>query len=340
MSVIAPAYVTVNPSFTLPGILLPYSQASGAFDLLPTGEPMVQLGDGDVMAYANRADIRTKIAAAQSSPNELPSVEIVMSQINTATYNQRVVAQYDHHDTSALARRGLGIVQAQRLGMWQAHMQLARVGLLQGYNPANGEGIINAVGATQVMFPPDSNGNDTVVTYDNGQAAFFLMQQVAQIKAKTVSLGYGNKFVFLMPQRIGLLWEYNVVQVTQFQRPGAGTESTTGVLKSVTMVNGDEIIWGYDDTLEGQGAGGTDLIILAMPQVHKPTTGDNWNTNKFAEVAPGIEACLLQLCDMAAPREIPTPLAFGTIHVGSEMRLSSGWPLRPEALSLISIAYQ
>jgi hypothetical protein len=325
---------------TLPGVLLPYSQASGAFDLLPSGEPMVRLGEGDLMVYANRVDIRTKMAAGQSSANELPSVEIVMSQINTATYNQRVVAQYDHHDTSAMAQRGMSIVQAQRLGMWQGHMQLARQALLYGYNPANGEGIVNTPGATRVSLPPDSNGNDTAVTYDNGQIAFFLMQQVAQIKAKTVSLGYGNKFVFLMPQRIGLLWEYNVVQTTQFQRVGAGTDSSVGVLKHVLMDNGDEIIWGYDDTLIGQGAGGTDLIVLAMPEVKKPSSNDGWNTNKFAEVAPGIEACLLQLCDMAAPREIPTPLAFGTIHVGSEMRLTSGWGLRPECVTLISIAYQ
>ena len=43
---IAPAYVTVNPSYTLPELLLPYSQASGAFDLLPTGEPLVRLAHG------------------------------------------------------------------------------------------------------------------------------------------------------------------------------------------------------------------------------------------------------------------------------------------------------
>jgi hypothetical protein len=338
MSDIAPAFVTVNPSMTLPGIILPYNQASDAFDLLPTGEPLVRLGEGDLMVYANRADIRTKAIAAQSSPNELPSVEIVLSQINTATYNQRVVAHYDHHDTAAMARRGMSIVQAQRLGMRQSHAQLAREALLYGYNPANGEGIVNAPGALQIMFPPDSNGNDTAIEYDNGQAGQFLMQQVGALKTRTMSLGYGNKFVFLMPQRIGALWEYNVVQVTQFQRPGAGTDSTKGTVQAVTMANGDTIIWGYDDTLIGKGAGGTDMIILGMPEVHKPTE-QGINTNVFAEVAPGIEACLLQLCDMAAPREIPTPLAFGTIHVGSEMRLTSGWPMRPETLSLISIAF-
>ena len=340
MPTIAPAFITVNPSYTMPEILLPYSQASGAFDLLPTGEPMVRLSDGDLVAYIKRADVRTKMAAGQSAYNQLPSCEVVMSQISTPTYLQRVRAEYDHHDTAAMGRWGVSIVDAQRLAMRQGHFQLARSALLYGFNPANGEGLLNTAGATSIPLPADSGGNDTVVSYDNGEMAFFLISQLSAIKTATNQLGIGRKFTILGPQRVLGAFEYqNIVQLVQFQRTGAGSSSTAGVVKDVAGMNDDEIIWAYDDTLIGKGLAGHDAVIICMPEVEKPQ-GSNMNTNEFAKLAPGLEACTLQLCDMAAPREIPTPLAGGAIDVLSEMRITSGWGIRPEAVRIVSMQYQ
>jgi hypothetical protein len=339
MGNIAPAYVTLNPSFTMPEILLPYSQASGAFDLLAKGEPLVRLGEGDLVAYIKRADIRTKMAAGQSAYNELPSVGIAMSMISTASYLLRVRAEYDHHDTAAMGRWGVSIVEAQRLGTRQAHFQLLRTMVLNGMNPSNGEGLLNAVGATSIPLPADSNGDDTVVTYDNGQMALFLLQQILGIKQRTNQLGIGRKFTILGPQRTLGTFEYNVVQLVSFQREGAGTGSTAEMLKDVLEKNGDEITWAYDDTLIGQGAGGTDAVIITMPEVQKPD-GGKINTNEFAKLAPGLEACTLQLCDMAAPREIPTPIAGGAIDILTELRATSGWGVRPEAITIVSMQYQ
>jgi hypothetical protein len=338
MSNIAPAFVTVNPSYMMPDILLPYSQASGAFDLLPTGAPLVRLSDGDLVVYIKRADIRTKVAAGQAAYNQLPSVTIAMSMISTPTYLMRVRAEYDHHDTAAMARWGVPIASAQSLGMRQGHFQLARNALLYGFNPANGEGLINTFGATRVDLPPDSNNNDTVVTYDNGQMAFFLLGEILNIKTRTNNLGHGRKFTICGPQRTLGTFEYNIVQLTQFQRVGAGSASTAGTVKDVAGLNGDEIIWAYDDTLEGKGSNGTDAVIICMTEVEKPKA-PNWNTNEFAKLAPGLDACTLQLCDMAAPREIPTPLPGGATDVLSEMRITPGWGIRGEAVSIISMAY-
>lgn len=340
MANLAPSFVTVNPSYTMPEILLPYSQASGAFDLLATGEPMQRLSEGDLYAYIKRADVRTKMAAGQSASNSLPSVSVAMSQISTPTYLLRVRAEYDHHDTAAMGRWGVSIVEAQRLGMRQGHFQLARTALLYGMNPANGEGLLNANGATATSLPADSFGNTTVVSYDNGQMAFFLIGLISAIKSRTNQLGIGRKFTILGPQRVLGAMEYqNIVQLTSFQRVGAGTTSTAGVLKDVLEMNGDEIVWAYDDTLIGKGANGSDAVIVTMPEVQKPN-GGKINTNEFAKLSPGLEACTLMLCDMAAPREIPTPLPGGAIDVLSEWRISSGWGVRPEAITIASMVYQ
>ena len=129
-----------------------------------------------------------------------------------------------------------------------------------------------------------------------------------------------------------------MVQLVQFQRPGAGTSSTKEMFESVLATNGDKINWCYDDTLIGQGLGGTDAIIINMPNVAKPD-GGKINTNEFAKLSPGLEACSLMLNDMVAPREIPIPIAGGAIDILSELRSTSGWGIRGETITIVSAAY-
>lgn len=341
MASVAPAFVTLNPHYMLPELLVPYAQASGAFEVLHNGEPLVRLSDGDLAVYGKRIDIRTQMAAGQSAYNSLPSVSTMLSTFQTATYLLRVRAEYDHHDIAAHARWGVSLPEIQRLGMRQGHFQLCREALLYGMNPANGEGIVNTNGATAVNLPADSNGNTTVTTYDNGQMAFFLLSQLSALKTRTNQLGIGHKFTILGPQRVLGAFEYqNIVQLTQFQRTGAGSASTAGLVKDVAENNDDEIVWAYDDTLIGKGAGGNDAVLIVMPEVEKPQSASQWNTNEFAKLAPGLDACVMMLCDMAAPKEIPTPLPGGAIDVLSEMRITSGWAIRPEAVTVISMQYQ
>lgn len=339
MASIAASFAIVNPSYIDPGILLPYSQASGAFETLADGQPLARLSEGDLYAYIKRIELRTKVGGSQSAYNQLPSISTTLSMISTPSYLLRVRGEYDHHDTAAMGRWGVPIVETQRLGMRQGHFQLMRNMLLYGMNPANGEGLLNTQGATAVNLPADTNGNTTVVTYDNGQMAVFLLTQISALKTRTNQLGLGQKITILGPQRVLGAFEYqNIVQLVQFQRAGAGSASTAGVVKDVLLMNDDEISWVYDDTLIGKGAGGTDAVIITMPEVKKPQ-GSKINTNAFAALAPGIEACTLQYCDMAAPREIPTPLAGGAIDVLSELRCTSGWGVRPEAISILSMQY-
>jgi hypothetical protein len=341
MANIAPAIAIVNPSYMEPGIVLPYVQASGAFDLLPEGAPLPRLQEGDLYAYIKRLDLRTVASAGQSAANQLPSISTTLNVASTPSYLIRVRGEYDHHDTAAMARWGVPIAETQRLGMRQAHFQLARNALLTGFNPVGGEGLINATGATAVNLPPDSFSNDTVVTYDNGEMSVFLLAQVQALKTRTNQLGEGHQITILGPQRVLGTFEYqNIVQLTQYQRKGAGSTTTAGVVKAVLGDNDDTIIWVYDDTLIGQGYGGTDAVIMNMPTIEPIMARGTIDTNVFAGLAPGLSACSLMYCDMGAPREIPTPIPGGAIDIVSEWRITSGWGVRPETITIISMQYE
>jgi len=340
MAAITPSYVITNPAYIMPEIILQYQQASGFIEAFANSEVMPRLSEGTLYAYIKRLDIRTKTAAGQQAYNSLPSVTTNAQMISTPTYLLRVRGEYDHHDTAAAGNWGVSIQDITRLGARQGIFQQMRNAALYGFNPQNGEGLLNTNGATAVNLPPDSNGNDTVVTYDNGQMAIFLLQQIMQLKTRMNQLGIGKRITILGPQRVLGTFEYqNIVQVTQFQRAGAGSLPTAGVVKEVAAMNDDQIDWVYDDTLQGQGAGGNDAIIITIPEVTKPI-GGAVNTNEFANVAPGLAACNIMLCDMAAPREITTPIAGGALDTLYELRVTSGWGLRPEAITVVSMQYQ
>lgn len=339
MGVMAPNIVRVDPSFMEPGLVIMYTQRSGAFTLLAGGKPLVKLGEGDMYVYIQSIELRTKISANQASDNNLMSCDIVMNYASTPTYNFQTRGEYNHHDAAAMGRRGASVVEAQRLGMRQAHFQLLRSALLYGMQPVNGEGLINAQGATNINLPPDPNGNNTVTTYDNGAMAFFLGQQVQQIKTRTYQMGHGMRFGIVGPQRTLGAFEYNVVQLTQFQREGAGSASTKETFERILNWNGDKIEWTYDDTLIGKGAGGADLVLLVMPEVEKPDGVPPINTAPFNEFQPGIDMCTAQYMDMAAPREIITPVPGGVVDTLAELRASSGWGIRPEAITIINMPF-
>jgi hypothetical protein len=331
--------MTVSPSYMMPEILLQQQQASGAFYTLADKNPLVRLSNNDRVAYVKRFDIRTQISVGQNMQNELPGVNINASLEQTAAYLLQVRSTYNSMDMADAAVWGASLPEAQRLGRRQAIYQELRNMLLYGKNPTAGEGLLNNPNSTYVNLPPDSNGNDTVLTYDNGEMATFLLQQVLSLKQTLYQLGFPSRVVILGPQRVlGQLQYPNIVQLTQYQRQGAGTMTTSGVVTDVLDINADSIEWCYDDTLEGKGAGGTDAILLVIPEIVVPESNSMVNTNEFARLTPNLRACTLMLADMAAPLEITYPIGEAT-GVVSQYRSTSGWAIRPEAVQVISMQY-
>jgi hypothetical protein len=341
MAAIFPSFPVVQPSFMMPELIMNYQQASGAFEVLATGDAMPRLGAGDLYVYIKTLDIRTNVSNSQAANgNQLPSVTLDAGYRSTPTYLHRCRSEYDQHDTAAAANYNVALPEAYRLGSRQAIFQQMRNALLYGITGSNGEGLLNTNGATTATLPADSNGNTTLVTYDNGQLEQWFLSQIVASKVRMMQSGQENLVVILGPQRALLQLELQaIVQLTQYQRAGAGTSTVGQVIKEQVKQSGEgEVIFAYDDTLIGQGSGGTDAIVIVIPEIKVPK-GSPINTNEFATLKPGLEATALMLSDMAAPREIPTPLPGGAIDIVSEMRTTPGWAIRPEAVTILSVQY-
>ena len=339
MTVVAPAFVTVSPSYIEPNLILPYTQASGFTDVLYGGDPQIRLKPDDQYVFAKKLNIRQQVTAAQQAANVLPGCDIVASQISTPTYLMRSRAEYDHHDTNAAGNWGISVPEAYQLGNRQGMNQQARNAALYGFNPQNGEGILNGAGITAVNLPPDTFGDTTASTYDAGQMAVFLLQQIAALKTRMNQLGQPLRITILGPQRILSIFTYSgIVQLTSVQRPGGGSFTTMQVIAWILEENKDELFWAYDDSLEGKGAGGNDAVLIVAPEIKKPTA-PKFNTNIFADLSPALDATVIQYADMAAPLEITVPLAAGATDTTYEQRITSGWVLRGEAVTVVSMQY-
>ncbi|SUH14976.1 Uncharacterised protein [Salmonella enterica subsp. enterica] len=161
-----------------------------------------------------------------------------------------------------------------------------RNALLYGMNPAGGEGVLNTNGAITVSLPADSRGNTTVLTYDHGEMAVFLLAQIQAIRTELCKWAGRHAWLSSVLSARWVPWKCSrVVQLTSYQRPGGGTSTVKGTVNGVGDDADCEIEWGYDDTLIGAGANGTDAIVIAMPEVERPEVNAKINTNEFARLS-------------------------------------------------------
>ncbi len=341
MAYLFPAQAKVNPNFSEPELIVTYAQASGFAGAMAGGAPRVRLGSDDLYVYVNRLDVRTESVASQFGANYLPSASLSANYEQAQTYLLRTRNNYDRHMMQAAGRYNVSLPQATELGQRQGIYQQLRSMFLYGYNPTNNEGMLNVQGATAVTLPSDTYDNTQVSTYDNGQMYLFLLSQIVALKTRMYQSGasISNRIVIVSPQRVFLQFQYGaVVQVTSFQRPGGGTSTVAEAMQKVAEEAGDSIEWYYDDTLIGKGSGGSDMVIMTIPEVEIPDIG-GINTNEFGKVNPSTKAVNVMYSDVAAPIKIQTPIPDGGITQVLEMRATSGWCWRPQGLTLLSMPY-
>jgi hypothetical protein len=336
LPLIAPARAIVHPSFVEPGLIVTTSQPSGFADAFAGGGPLNKIGSVDKWIYINRLDLRTQVVAQQAAANLLPSCTIALDYIQTATYRAQSRCEYDDIDMAEAGSWNVGLPEAYRLAMRQGIFQYMRTAALFGVNASNAEGLLNTPGALFVNLPPDSYGDTTILTYDSGQLALFFLLQIQNMITRMYQAGVPNRIVILAPARILLQMQMtNIVQVTSYQRVGAGTATTAQIIVEMAKQFGYTVEFAFDDTLQGAGAASADAVIMTVPEAVIAST-PGINTNVFAGMQPNLEANTLQYVDVSAPVEISTPIVTG-IDVTSRMRMSSGWCIRSQAITVISI---
>ena len=341
MAYLFPSQAQVNPSFREPELIVQYAQASGFMETMAGGAPRVRIGKDDLYVYINALNIATEATVSQFGANWLPSTSLQAEYEQAQTYVLRNRNNYDDAMERAAARYNVSLPNALELGQRQGIFQRLRDMYWYGVIAANNEGILNTQGATAVTLPADNLGNTTVVTYSANSMYQFILQQIVLAKSRMYQSGsqIANQIVIASPQREFLNFQYaSIVEVTSYQRPGGGTNTVAGAIQKVAEEAGDTIEWVYDDTLIGKGAGSTDMVVIAFPEIKVPNM-PGLNTNEFGKLEPSTKAAIVQYLDVAAPIKVMTPIPDGGVTQVLELRATSGWVWRPQAITLISMQY-
>lgn len=341
MSAFAPAITTVAPSMMLPEILMQYSMASGAFEILPEGKPRVKISSSDLVVYQKYLRATTQVQVGQSLPGQLPSASMLPSYDQMKTYRMSSRSQYSFLDTDAAGRWGYSLPDALQLANRQGHAQQLRNMLLYGVQASNNEGVTNSPNAETSNLGADSTGAATYDKWDAGQLAVFMLSLISTQKTRMMLLGQTLDTVVLAPQRFLQVLEWTgIVELTSYQRPGGGVATIGGMVKNVASdASDDNILFAADDTLIGKGAGGSDLILITNPEIKVPDARQAINTNIFATLAPNQQAINVMFTDVAAPTEVPSPMPDGGLTTLYTMRATPGWNFRPEGITLLSAAH-
>lgn len=338
MPISAPERILVHPSAVEPNLIVTTAQASGFVEDLGGGELRQLLSENDKVVYQNHVDIRTHVAAQMAAANVLPGATITLDYIQTLAYLIRTRQNYNHLDVADAGEWNVSLPLAYQLGARQGIAQAIRGANLYGFNASNNEGLLNTPNAVTTTLPPDPWGNTTLVTYDNGALAIWLLGEIQSARQLMFSLGLPQKVVFLAPQRvIGQLQYQNIVQVVAYQRPGAGTATTGQVVTKVGEENMTDVVWAYDDTLIGKASGGNDAMLLVIPEAVIPEAPIN--TNVFAKLTPQMSAMTLQYTASAAPIELTGPIGAEAVDFMAMQRITSGWAPRPQAVTILSVPF-
>ena len=339
MAAIAPAVKKITPSFEEPGLALAYQLPSSAPMLLADSEIRIRLSPEDLFVYLNSLTVRSNVQGGQNPSRLLPGVDLISQLHGFQTYFFNARETIDRHAVAAANFRGYSLPQAIDLGMDQGFFRMACNMILFGVNPGLGEGLLNVQGAYYQNLVADSFGNTTIRTYDNGQLAIQFLTLISQVLQATNQTTLPTRVAILMPQTWhNQLFMNDVVQLTQYQRPGAGTDTTGEMIKRLGEGNNVTVEFGIDDALKGAGSSGSDACVITIPELKKPTT-EYLNTNKFADLQPSINAVNLMYGDMAKPIKIESPGPSGSFVVDREWRLSPGIGFRPEGTVILNAVY-
>lgn len=330
------AKIQVQPSYTMPGMVVQQSLVSGFTGLLGGGNVQARLNASDVAVYMQSLKFKANSVISQNPANQLPSgVELMPEMRSIPTYFIRAKAEYDMHDVAAAGNWNVSLEAAIKLALKQSHFERIRDAALYGVNATNHEGILNAPNIATATLPADSHANTGFIDYDNGELLVWLLNRINDVTSRTFTSGAPVRLAFLMPVRLLNKLTTGIVQLVTYQRVGAGSNSVEGTLHSVMEWNGKTLEFYVDNTLIGKGDGGTDGIILAIPELVDQS--DNaFNTNVFASLQPNITANIVQMCDTPEPVFYTVPLSMQNNEIMSEQKIIPAWGLRPEAITFIS----
>lgn len=326
----------VQPSVTLPGLLVPQTQNVDFEKYIGSKTNMADTADE--MLYITAVNkINSETSVGQQWNDKLTNQGYSLGQISLPFYRINAYFEYDENERAKFERLSNGIslpVFLESLAK-QGINQRKHQAILFGFDNSLEQGI--AANATLVSTPADSKGVSTLIGYSIPELQLFLSSVVRQ--AMDNSFNLIKPVVFASSVRAINYLKTAIVPTASYLQSG-GIDSIAGVYDRVVSewLGCPKVEWIADDMLRGAD-GEPDSILIVAPGMD---VSSKVNTDVSQNLVGELNSVNYNTMYDAAQGLVKKvrPDDFGKFSALLTYKMTPGACLRAEAAYEVKIQYQ
>ena len=254
----------VVPHSIIPGVVAPVNQNA---DYIKALAGITKYGDlGSDYLYLTTLDkIDTPTTIGQQWRGGVDTAQFSNNQLAWQYYTIQARMEYTDQQAAKLGKilPGIGIDTLLDKLCRQGINQRDHYGTLFGFDPAQTQGLVKQ--GTTATFPADSDAHTTVSSYNPDELMAFMATQARTAMNNTY--GMAKPVVFMSSVRVVNWIKSVMLNLAQYQMPGAGVDSIGGAYSRVVgeWLGVGKIEFIADDLLKGAGTGGADVMLFVAP---------------------------------------------------------------------------
>jgi hypothetical protein len=328
----------VVPHTVIPGVIAPVNQNA---DYLKAFAGITKLGEiGDDYAYLTTLEkIHTPTTIGQQWRGGVDTAQFATNQLAYQYYTIQARFEYTDQQAAKLGKilPGIGIHDLFGRLSRQGIAQRDHYGALFGFDPAQTQGLVKQ--GTTASFPADSDGHSTLTAYNPDELMAFMAGQARTAMNNTY--GMAKPVVFMSSVRVVNWIKSTMINLTQYQMPGAGVDSVGGAYSRVVgeWLGVGKIDFVADDLLKAAGTNSTDVMLFVAPGLSEQDKVDPRYSqyqlddlphnmmNTFKDEAGGLI-------------ESPNPIIDRVTSVNLSLQTTPGAVTRADAVRVIEVAYE
>lgn len=254
----------VVPHSIIPGVVAPVNQNA---DYIKAFAGITKYGDlGSDYLYLTTLDkIDTPTTIGQQWRGGVDTAQFSNNQLAWQYYTIQARMEYTDQQAAKLGKilPGIGIDQLLDKLCRQGINQRDHYGALFGFDPAQTQGLVKQ--GTTATFPADSDAHTTISSYNPDELMAFMATQARTAMNNTY--GMAKPVIFMSSVRTVNWIKSVMLNLTQYQMPGAGVDSIGGAYSRVVgeWLGVGKIEFIADDLLKGAGTNSSDLMLFVAP---------------------------------------------------------------------------
>ena len=328
----------VVPHSVIPGVVAPVNQNA---DYVKAFAGITQYGDlgSDYLYLTTLETIHPPTTIGQQWRGGVDSAQFANNQLAYQYYTIQARYEYTDQQAAKLGKiiPGVGIEKLLDDLCQQGVQQRRHYGALFGFDPAQTQGLVKQ--GTTATFPADSDANTTVSAYNPDELLAFMAGQARTAMNNTY--GMAKPVVFMSSVRVVNFIRSTMINLTQYQMPGAGVDSVGGAYNRVVgeWLGVGKIEFIADDLLKGTGTNGADIMLFVAPGLtEQDVVKEEFSQYKLGDYPANMMNTFM---DNAGGLIISrNPVINRVTSVDFSLQTTPGAVIRADAVRVIEAAYE